>query len=100
MQVIKRVGSFVVSKFRQVKTGVTGLMVAAVTGTMVLVGGSGAFAQGTPVEVDIAIPDIDYGGVATNVLAAVVPGLVAAIGLGLTIWAISFIYRKFKQMGR
>jgi len=91
---VKKVCSSVVSKFSQLKTKLT---VAAVCCTTALLGGS-AFA--VPGDVAVAIPDINYGGVATSVLTALTPGIVAAIGLGLSIWGVTFIYRKFKQMGK
>ena len=84
----------VASKVNQVKSY---LMVAAIVG-MSAICGSSAFAQSTTIPVDV--PDLDFAGVATDLLAAVIPGLVAAIGLGLSIWGIAFIYRKFKSMGR
>ena len=89
---LKKAGSFIVSKFQSVKTSATALIVAAVVSVT-------TFAQAqTPVPVDI--PSIDYPGIATSLLTALTPALVAAIGLGLSIWGISFIYRKFKSMGR
>jgi len=82
-----------ISKFQSCKSFVTGLLVAAVVGVT-------TFAQAQPMPVNVDIPDIDYPGIATSVLTALVPALVAAIGLGLSIWCIAFIYRKFKSMGR
>ena len=72
----------------------TALIVAAVVSVT-------TFAQAqTPMPVQVDIPNIDYPGIATSLLTALTPALVAAIGLGLSIWGISFIYRKFKSMGR
>lgn len=96
---VKKMCSYVVSKATQVKTGVTGLMVAAVCGVTALLGSSSAYAQ-TSQTIDVNVPDLDYAGVATSMLTAVVPGLIAAIGLGLSIWGLAFIYRKFKSMGK
>ena len=91
---LKKTGSFIVSKFQSVKTSATALIVAAVVSVT-------TFAQAqTPMPVQVDIPSIDYPGIATSLLTALTPALVAAIGLGLSIWGISFIYRKFKSMGR
>jgi hypothetical protein len=94
----KKVSSFVVSNVRRVKTNVTALMIAAIVGVTALIGSSPLYAQSQ--TIDVQVPDLDFAGVGTSVLSAVVPGLVAAIGLGLSVWAISFIYRKFKSMGK
>jgi len=91
---LKNVCKFAVSKFKSAKTSATALIVAAVVGVT-------TFAQAqTPMPVSVDIPNIDYPGIATSLLTALTPALVAAIGLGLSIWGISFIYRKFKSMGR
>ena len=94
MQDAKKCVGRVVSKFHQWKVGLTGLLVAVIAGVASL-----ASAQ-APAPVNVAIPDIDYPGIATSMLSALTPAIVAAIGLGLSIWGISFIYRKFKSMGR
>jgi len=91
---LKKAGSFIVSKFRSAKTSATALIVAAVVSVTMFVQAQ------TPMPVQVDIPSIDYPGIATSLLTALTPALVAAIGLGLSIWGISFIYRKFKSMGR
>ena len=91
---VSKVVSCVVSQAAKVKSY---LMVAAIVGMSALCGSS-AFAQSTTIPVDV--PDLDYAGVGTALLAAVIPGLVAAIALGLSIWGLAFIYRKFKGMGK
>lgn len=93
---VTQVCKSVVSKFNAVKTRV---MVASVVGLSAVLSCSSAFAQ-TGEDVTVSVPDINYAGVATSVMTALTPAIVAAIGLGLSIWAISFIYRKFKAMGR
>jgi len=90
----KNVSQCVVSKFRSARSCVTGLIVAAVVSVTTL-----ASAQ-TPVSVNVDVPNIDYASIGTSLFSALTPALVAAIGLGLSIWAIAFIYRKFKSMGR
>ena len=75
------------------KSFVTGLIVAAVVSVTTL-----AQAQSVPVTIDI--PNIDYVGVVTNFMTAITPALACAIGLGLSIWAIAFIYRKFRSFAR
>ena len=91
---LKSISQCVLSKFRSMKTSATALIVAAVVSVTM-------FAQAqTPMPVQVDIPNIDYPGIATSLLTALTPALVAAIGLGLSIWGISFIYRKFKSMGR
>ena len=91
---LKNVSQCVVSKLECFKTSATAMIVATVVSVT-------TFAQAqTPVPVQVDIPSIDYPGIATSLLTALTPALVAAIGLGLSIWGISFIYRKFKSMGR
>ena len=91
---LKNVSQCVVSQLCSAKSSMTGLLVAAVVSVT-------TFAQAqTPTPVQVNIPDIDYPGIGTSLLTALVPALDAAIGLGLSIWGISFIYRKFKSMGR
>ena len=93
---VTKICSSVVSKFNQIKTR---LMVAALALSAAVVCGPSAFAQ-TATTIPVDVPDLDYAGVATSLLTAIIPGLVAAIGLGLSIWGLAFIYRKFKAMGR
>ena len=82
---LKNVCKFAVSKFQCAKTSATALIVAAVVSVT-------TFAQAqTPMPVSVDIPNIDYPGIATSLLTALTPALVAAIGLGLSIWGISFI---------
>ena len=89
---LKNVSQCVVSKFQSFKTSATALIVAAVVSVT-------TFAQAqTPMPVQVDIPNIDYPGIATSMLTALTPALVAAIGLFLSAWSLIWFYRKFKSV--
>ena len=53
-----------------------------------------------PIRVSVFVPDFGWSTIVSALLSRLVPALIAAIGLFLTIWAIYLIYRKFKRVGR
>jgi len=71
-----------------------GLIVAAVMSVT-------TFCQAqTSIPVTVDIPNIDYVGIVTSLMAAIALPLAGAIGFGISIWALAFIYRKFKSFAR
>jgi len=92
---VKKTVLCVASKVNKVKSY---LMVAAITGLSVLFGSS-AFAQ-TPSDITLTVPEINYASVASELMTALVPVVLAAIGIGLSIWVITLLYRLFRTMGR
>jgi hypothetical protein len=89
-QVVKSVVSRVVS----CRAAVTGALVAAVMALPCLV-----FAQ-TSQPITLTVPDVDYASVATQLMTALVPVVLAAIGIGLSIWCIVLLYRLFRNIGK
>ena len=54
----------------------------------------------TPITIPVDVPEFDYAGVATTLLSMIGVVAAAAIGLGLSIWCVRFVYRLFKSMAR
>jgi hypothetical protein len=54
----------------------------------------------SPVPINVNVPDFDYAGVATQILALIAIPIAAAIGIGLSFIAIRWIYRMFKGMAK
>lgn len=90
---VKKVFFNAVSKVRQFKAGVTAALVAGVMSVPFL-----ASAQTN--DVTLSVPEINYGSVATQLMTALVPVVLAAIGIGLSIWIITLLYRMFRTLGR
>ena len=76
------------------KYGVTGLLVLA----MVCVS-SLAMAQ-APIPIPIDVPNFDYTAVVTTLLGVIGGIAAAAIGLGLSVWCVKWVYRLFKGMAK
>ena len=91
---VKKTVLCVASKVNKVKSY---LMVAAITGLSVLFGSS-AFAQMN--DITLTVPEINYASVASELMTSLVPVVLAAIGIGLSIWVITLLYRLFRSMGK
>ena len=85
---------WLISKFRSVKVSAVALVMFAVMSVTSL-----CQAQ-TPIPVTVDIPNIDYVGIVTSLMAAIALPLAGAIGFGISIWAFAFIYKKFKSFAR
>lgn len=70
-----------VSKVCRFKAGITAALVAAVMSFPYL-----AMAQTN--DITLSVPEIDYGSVASQLMTALVPVVLAAIGIGLSIWIV------------
>ena len=57
------------------------------------------YAQSRP-KVKIQVPKLDYSLVVDRLLGSFHPAMLAAIGLGLTLWAVDKVYREFKRLGQ
>ena len=90
---VKKIFRGAVSKVSQFKTGLTALMVSAIMSVPYL-----ASAQTNDVTLDV--PDINYGGIASQLMAYLIPVVLAAIGVGLSIWIVCLLYRLFRSMGK
>ena len=82
-----------VSKVNQYKTGLTALLVAAIMSVPYL-----ASAQSN--DITLEVPDINYGGIASQLMGYLVPVVLAAIGVGLSIWIVCLLYRLFRSLGK
>ena len=71
----------------------------AVVGLAMTVGAGDLFAQTTGDPVVIT-PIVDFSGVFATIATTVGPVIVGAIGLGLSIWAVRFMFGLVKSMGR
>jgi len=52
----------------------------------------------TPITIPVEVPNFDFVALATTLLAVIGTIAAAAIGLGLSIWAIRWVYKLFKSM--
>jgi hypothetical protein len=50
------------------------------------------------VPIPVTVPDFDYAGVAVTLLGMLATAIAGAIGLGLSFFAVRWIYRAFKSM--
>ena len=82
-----------ISKVNQYKTGLTAMLVAAVMSVPYL-----ASAQTN--DVTLTVPEINYGGIASQLMTALVPVVLAAIGIGLSVWCVVLLYRMFRSIGK
>ncbi|MDR1960231.1 MAG: hypothetical protein LBQ54_14515 [Planctomycetaceae bacterium] len=94
MDVLKNGVLFVSANLHKVRIGAVAFALLGITTVLC----SPIFAQnGT---VDVQIPDVDYAGVITSVLGYAATAILAAIGLGLSIWGARYLYRLFKGMAK
>jgi len=87
MDRLKKVGSLVVSRYALVAFAVIAVLFPGLS-----------HAAGE--TVNIVMPDVDFGTVATALMTKITPVLIAAIGLGLGIWGFRWVYRTFRSMAR
>jgi hypothetical protein len=92
MSKVQNVVSYGLKKINLVKTLVFGVALTVMSFACGL-------AHAAPVDIEVTPPDINFSKVATDVLAACVPGILAGIGLALSLWAFYFIYRSFRKVG-
>ncbi len=85
----------VVSKVCHFKTAAVTLAVCAFASF-----GIPAFAQETAKDITLTVPEINYAGVASSLMTSLIPVVLAAIGIGLSIWVITLLYRMFRSMGK
>ena len=55
---------------------------------------------GGDVVIPVSIPDLDYAGVVMNILGYLSGIAALAVGLGLSVWGVPFLFRFFKGMAR
>ena len=67
--------------------------------TVLILAGEMVFAQSRP-SVRIQMPNLDFSQVVRDMLSKFHPAFLAAIGFGLTIWAIAKVYKEFKSFGQ
>ena len=65
---------------------------------LTLFGAGELFAQSGAVPT--ITPIVDFSSVFTTIATTIGPIIVGAIGLGLSIWAVRFMFRLVKSMGR
>jgi hypothetical protein len=58
-----------------------------------------SFAQ-TPITIPVDVPQFDYAAVAVTLLGLLGTAIAGAIGLGLSFFAVRWIYRAFRSMAR
>jgi len=84
-----------VSRFVSVKTSATALLVASLMSLSTLL----VQAQ-TTIPIPLEVPDYDYSGILTGIMAKCAIPIAAAIGIGLSFVVITLIYRKIKSFAR
>jgi hypothetical protein len=93
--------SFLKRGFSAVKSAIgkaVTYVAVAVVGLTMSIGAGDLFAQtGDPV---VITPIVDFSGVFATIATTVGPVIVGAIGLGLSIWAVRFMFGLVKSMGR
>ena len=52
------------------------------------------------VVIPVSIPDLDYVGVVMSILGYLTGIAALAVGLGLSVWGVPFLFRFFKRMAR
>lgn len=74
------------------------LYAVAIVGLAMAVGAVDVCAQ--TAEPVVITPIVDFSSVFTTIASTVGPVIVGAIGLGLSIWAVRFMFSLVKSMGR
>jgi len=73
---------------------------ASVAFASLCVGVTSVLANPAAIEVTVPANNIQFDGIVAAITAQLFPIMAAAGGLGLAIWIVMMLFRKFKQMGR